>query len=203
MRFRRRGSSRIRGKRSVSWIAGFSGMDDANGTPERVFAFAGPVAGTVTTWGVAVELVGSNDLTFSGGEDAVVSRIRGRLFFYAGRRNAGAGFAVASFPLRVAIYQHEVLPALTFNEAFTRSTDLGQDRILHLQDTIVTGDTYGAGQGFDWDQPHRIDIDVKAKRKVQNDNTIVLAFQTVFPGGTTAADMKVAGSLRTLLMRPR
>lgn len=203
MRGRRFGRRRFGRKRSVGWIDGFSCYDDAAGVNERVFALAGPVAGTAHVWGVAVLLVISNDLFLHGGEDAVLERIRGTLFFHTGRVNSGAGFAVASFPLRVVIAMHEPTPALTFPEEFITSPAMGQDRIMWQGETYVTGDTHGAGQGFDWDQPWRLDVDVRAKRKIQQDNLVTLFMQTVLPAGTTAADYKMAGGLRQLLKRPR
>lgn len=203
MRFRRRAFGRRSGKRSVGWIDGFSCYDDAAGVAERTFALAGPIAGTVSTWGVAVILVVPADLSLHGGEDAVVERIRGTLFFFGARVNSGAGFANTSFPLRVVVAMHEPEAAGTFREAFTRSVDMGQDRIMWEGETFATSDTHGAGQVFDWDQPWRLEVDVRAKRKVQQDNLVVLYMQTVLPAGTTAAEYKMAGGLRTLMKRPR
>lgn len=171
----------------------------------RTLAFAGPIAGTTSTWGVASSLVTANDLTFHGGEDCVLSRIRGTLFFEKGQRNAGAGFGNWNFMLRLAVYQHENVPAGTFNDAFTRSNDLQADNILWTGETVVTAD-FGidsAVAAVDYDSVWRLDVDVKAKRKVQEDRPIVLAFQTVAPAGTTALQCRVGGYLRMLLMRPR
>lgn len=191
-------------RRSVSWIPGFSGMDDATGASARTLAFAGPIAGTTTTWGVASTLVSANDLTFHGGEDCVLSRIRGWLAPCHGQRDAGAGFGNWSFSLRFVVYQHQAVPAGTFNDAFTRSNDLQQDNILYTAECICTSDgLIDSANTVDFDQIWRVDFDVKAKRKVQEDRPIVLAMQTCAPAGTVGLKMQLAGNLRMLLMRPR
>lgn len=207
----RRGFGRRLGRgfrrRSVAWLPGFSGFDDVTGASARLMAFAGPVPGTTNTWGVASTLVGAADLPAHGGEDAVLSRIRGRLTFSHSQRNAGAGLAGWSAMLRIVVYQHQAVPAGTFNDAFTRSIDLGFDNILWTGEIWATSenlfDIAMGGSGPWMDEVPRVDIDVKAKRKVQEDRPIVLAFQTVLPAGTTAYQLQVGGGLRTLLMRPR
>lgn len=191
-------------KRSVAWIPGFSCYDDATGVDARTFGFAGPVPGTLHTWGVAVVLCDATDLPLHGGEDAVIERIRGKLYFFNGLVNAGAGLLASSFALRVVVAQHEPNPAGTFNESFVSSNDMQQDRILYEGETWVTADNHTVSNpNFDFDQPHFLEIDVRAKRRVQEDNIIALYFQTVLPAGTTAATMKMSGGLRALVKRPR
>jgi len=51
--------------------------------------------------------------------------------------------------------------------------------------------------------PFWTDFDIKARRKVQADMTIIMWYQTTFPGGTTGADFRLLGGIRTLVMRPR
>jgi len=206
MRRARRSSSRSFGrKRSVAWLPGFSGMDDAGGASARTMSFAGPVAGTAHTWSIAsVLVVPAVDLPMHGGEDSVLERIRGYLSFSKGQRDAGAGFGNWSFSVRVVVAQHEALPAATFGEEFVTSVGLGQDQILWCGETICTADGGIDTTGFvDWDQIWRMDIDVRAKRKVQENSPIVLYFQTAAPAGTVALKMQVNGHLRTLMKRPR
>jgi len=186
-------------------LPGFSGFDDATGASARTQSFGGPIPGTTHTWGIASTLVVPTvDLPLHGGEDAVLERIRGRLMFSHGQRDSGAGFAAWSFAVRVLVYQHQSVPAGTFNDEFVSSGGLGADNILWSGETICTSD-FGLDSvnTVDYDQIHRLDVDVRAKRKIQEDYTIVLAFQTVAPAGTTALKMQVNGGLRTLLKRPR
>lgn len=205
MRRVRRAFGTRRGKRSVAWIPGFSGADDAGGLSARVQAFGGPIPGTAHTWGIASTLVVSaTDLPMHGGEDAVLERIRGSLQFSKGQRDSGAGFGNWSFALRCIIYQHQTVPAGTFNDEFMSSAGLGADNILWTADTICTADGGLDTTGFvDWDQIWRVDVDVRAKRKLQEDRPIVLAFQTIAPAGTVGLRMTVSGGLRTLMKRPR
>lgn len=200
---RRRAFNRRSGKRSVSWVDGFSTTDDAAGTNVRTVSLTGPIPGTAHTWSAVSELVGAADLTFHGGEDAVLSRIRGTLIFGTARVNSGAGFAAKSFPLQLVCAQHAKQGGAAFNEEFLTTSGLGRDDILWTGATWATSDTHAGASTWDFDQPWRIEVDVKAKRRVQVDHTIAFYFQTVLPGGTTAADFEVSGFLRTLLMRPR
>lgn len=199
----RRTFGRRRVKRAVSWVDDFSTTDDAAGTNVRTVTLTGPVPGTAHTWSAVSELVGAADLTFHGGEDAVLSRIRGTLFFGNARVDSGAGFGAKSFPLQLVCAQHAKQGGAAFNEEFLTSSGLGRDDILWTGATWATSDTHAGASTWDADQPHRIDIDVKAKRRIQVDHTIGFYFQTVLPAGTTAADFEVSGFLRTLLMRPR
>jgi len=194
---------RRRGKRrSVSWIDGVTTYDETTGVSNRLEGLNN-VAGNV--WGASIGLVIASDLPKHGGEDAVVTRIRGRMFFTEGRRNAGAGLAAFGFQMRVVIAQTDFLPAGTVTPwIFTSSVGLGNDDILFFADTIVSPTAIGAaGAGYEnmvGNGEHWLDIDVQAKRKVQEDRLIVLWFQTVMAPGTTGADFRWHGGLRTLLM---
>lgn len=185
-------------------MPGFSCFDTIAATSSRLFGFAGPIAGTANTWGVAVQMVTAADLTLHGGEDAVLTRIRGRLIFWAGRKNAGAGLAPWTFGLRVVCAMHSQVPANTFGEEFVTSAGIGDDAILWTGETVVS-----SGVGIDSvtatgsDQFWPLDIDVKAKRRITEDSVPTFFFQSIFPAGTTGADMRITGGLRTLLMRPR
>ena len=64
-------------RRSVSWIDGITTYD-ATGVSNRLLSLTA-LGGNV--WGVSIGLVIASDLPKHGGEDAVVTRIRGRLGF--------------------------------------------------------------------------------------------------------------------------
>lgn len=203
---RRRFGRRHARRRAVSWMPGFSCFDVGAITPgsTRLFAFAGPIAGTAATWGVAVQMVTAADLTLHGGEDAVLTRVRGKLIFMNGRKNAGAGLAPWSFSLRACLAMHSQLPSGAFGDEFTSSAGLGSDAILWTGETIVSsGNLIDSVNALGADQFWSLDVDVKAKRRITEDEVPTFFFQAVFPAGTTGADMRIAGGLRTLLMRPR
>lgn len=192
-----------RHRRAVTWLPGFSCFDPAAGTSSRLFGFAGPIAGTTNTWGVAVQMVTSGDLTLHGGEDAVLTRVRGRLYFMNGRKNSGAGLAPFSFALRAVLAMHSQIPAGTFGEEFTSSAGIGSDAILWTGETIVSsGNLIDSVNALGADQFHFLDVDVKAKRRITEDSVPTFFFQTIL-AGATGADMRITGGLRTLLMRPK
>lgn len=208
---RRRFGRRFGKKRSVSWLEGFSGYDDSGSVAARLLTFAGPIAGTTATWGVAVQLTTQADLTLHGGEDAVVARIVGQLAFVEGRRNAGAGLAAMGFPVRLVVAQHRMLvtasSGLTFNDVFTPSRDLGKDNILWMQHRVVSPTAIGAaGAGYEnmvGNFEQWVEVDIRVKRKVQEDTPLVFYMQTVLAAGTTGADCRMLGGLRCLMMRPK
>jgi len=207
MRFRRRAFGRRAGKRTVAWVDGLSGFD--SGAAERRFrniTFTPVVAGG-STWGAAIVLVNPTDLTEHGGEDAVVTRIRGSLRFLQGRQDSGAGFAAASFPIRVSVVQSDTTRAgLVMPFEFTGSEGLGRDDILWTHDVVVSSVAMNATgtnlEAVSWDG-RMLEVDVKARRKVQVDRQILIWFQTVVNAGVTQLDCLFGGSLRTLVMRPR
>ncbi len=203
----RRRFGRRAAKRSTSWISGVTSYDTAAGTSSRLIALlaTGLPAGV---WGASIGIVIPSDLPPHGGEDAVLTRIRGRLAFVEGRRNAGAGFAATGFQLRLAVVQTDYLPGGAISPwDFTSSVGLGNDNILWSTDVVCSPTAIGAaGAGYEnmvGNLEQWIDVDVRAKRKLQEDRMVVLWIQTVLPGGTTAADFRLLGGLRTLLMRPR
>jgi len=201
----RRSLRRGRPRRSVSWIDGVSTYDETTGVSNRLVALAQFPATNV--WGASIGLVIASDLPKHGGEDAVVTRIRGRLGFLEGRRDSGAGNAAFGFQLRVVVAQTDFLPAGVVTPwVFTTSVGLGNDDILWFADTVVSPSPVGAaGAGYELVVGNHIqwlDIDVQAKRKVQEDRLLVLWFQTVHAPGTTGADFRMIGGLRTLLMNP-
>jgi len=201
---RRRGSFR----RSVSWIDGINTFDTTAGQSSRTVPLLSLAATAPNLWGAAIGLVIPTDLPDHGGEDAVLTRVRGRLGFMGGRRDAGAGFANYGFQMRVLVTQSDWLPSggvTPFD--FCSAAGLGNDDILFSHETVVPDEPITAtGHGYSlmlnrlspW-----LELDVKAKRKLQKDRMIVLWFQTALAAGTTAVDFQLLGGLRTLLMRPR
>jgi len=201
---RRNGRFRRGRKRSVSWVDGITTYGAAENSRLITLTQAGFAA---NQWGATTGAVVASDLPFHGGEDAVVTRVVGRLGFMEGRRNAGAGLAATGYQLRVVVAQVPTEGATIFSEDFTTSAGLGSEKILWFRDVIVSATAIGAtGGGYDTaftSGPFWTEVDVSAKRKVQQDSTIIVWYQTVFPGGTSGADFRLLGGLRTLLMRPR
>lgn len=202
--------SRFRGrrkKRSVSWIPGITSYDPVAGNSFRLIPLAA-VAGAANVWGASIGVVIPSDLPLHGGEDAVITRVVGRLGFGAGRKDAGAGLVSFGFQMRVTIAQSDFLPAGTVTPwDFTASAGMGNDDILWESDVLVSSLPFAGAGGPPWDTfgcfPGQwLEIDAGARRKVQEDRMILLWFQTVLPAGTTGADFILLGGLRALMMRP-
>lgn len=197
--FRRRGS-----KRSVAWIPGlsyFASNLDTTTAPWSV------VVGGGTTWGTATALTAIEDLQSHGGEDAVLTRITGRIMLLAGQVNAGAGLLAADFFYRALIVQQDTLPAGggILGVDYTTFVNMGRDNILWYRDGYCSRATQvdSVAPMTSQVEAHWLDVNVKAKRKLQDDRPIYLWFQSAFPVGTTGVQTRFAGGLRTLLMRPR
>jgi len=204
-RFRSRRFSRAR--RSVAWIPGLTCYDEGAGTAARLFTL-GLLAGTARTWSVSVGITTDTDLSLHGGEDAVFQRLLGSLTFMAGRRDAGAGNVATAYPLRVVLAQESTSSLGVSVPPYVNGAELGNDNILFVRDTVVSGATLFGQTGANIEfstlqQLSRVEFDIKAKRKLQSDAHLILHFQTVLPAGTTAADFQAFGGLRTLLKRPR
>jgi len=204
---RRRFGRRLGRKRSVAWLPGISTQDPVAGTHSRLVAITALAAGAAT-FGTAIAVTTDADLTLHGGEDAVLTRVRGRFFFTDGRVNAGAGLAANGFQLQVAFLLTDVLPGGGITPLdLTTSAGLGSDALLWTSTVLVSSvATAGVGTGIDtiasW-EPFILDVDVKAKRKVQVNSHVVMWMQVVLPFGTTAADFRLRGAARLLMMRPR
>lgn len=204
MRSRRRfGRGR---KRTVSWIDSITTYDGPGALSTRLVGLTNTGFGA-NVFGATIGVVVASDLPKHGGEDAVVTRVVGRLGFFEGRKNAGAGLAAYGFQMRVVLAQVATQGGSIFTDDFTTSAGMGNDKILFLKDVIVPNvGIGGAGAGYELTVGSHetwLEMDVKAKRRVTEDANIILWFQSVFPVGTTAADFRLAGGLRTLLMRPR
>lgn len=207
---RRRGRRLGSRRRTVAWIDGLSGLTTATPVQVRTLPFTA-LAGAANTFAAAVALTADADLSLHGGEDAVMTRMRGRLLLYGGRLNPATPGA-ASFFARVLITQRDVTPGANVAPLdFTTSAGLGRDDILWSRDVLISGTTVvGAGTAAATEtstlNDYWFDVDVKARRKVQAGYHIFLDVQTVALGGGGAnqpVDCLLAGGLRMLMMRPR
>lgn len=208
----RRFRSARRRRASVAWIPGLTTYDTAAATAARArLVSLGVVSALVPdTWGAAIGMTTDTDLSLHGGEDAVIERIRGRLYFSDGAINSGAGLAASAFQLRVVLTKQNITPAGNVMPTdFTTADGMGDDTILWMKDVLVPSVvTSGAGTNIDtvnW-EAFMLDVDVKAKRRLQSGNQLILWFQTVSESGggaTTAIQFVMRGGLRMLMKRPR
>jgi len=204
----RRFVSRRGRKRSTSWIASLTSYDSVAATSNRLISLAAVPGAAANVWGAVIGLVVPSDLPLHGGEDAVLTRIRGRLGFVEARVNSGAGLAAFGYQIRVVVVQTDwVPPAVVSPFQYTSSAGLGNDNILHMQDVVASPTAIGAvGAGYEnmvGNFEQWLELDIKAKRRLQEDRMIAIWFQTILPGTATGGDFRLLGGLRTLLMRPR
>jgi len=213
MRFRRRFRRGFRGKRSVGWITGLSGLQSgATNQTSRLISMAPVQTGSVVQ-AAAIRLVTESDLRDHGGEDAVLERIRGRLLFFNLRQDVGATPApvVGGTFARVVVVQQDVVDEASggpLGVDYTTPESLGRDNILWTKDVLISGsNTTGFGTTGTPESStindFWFDIDVVAKRKVQNDREIFIWVQTVIAGLTPNLDFRLAGFVRLLLKRPK
>lgn len=205
-RFGRRAGLR---KRTVAWVDGFSSLDTTVPRQLRPVVFAVVNAAVPNTLGVAIQLTVDADLSMHGGEDAVITRIRGRLLLVGGLAGA-AGGAPTSFPVRCLIVKSDITPAgAAFPGDWTTSAGLGRDDVLFMRDVLCSGTTVlGNGTGIATETSttngYWFDVDCKAQRKLQQGQHLVLWFQVVnTAAGVGPVSMNVAGNLRLLMKRPR
>lgn len=209
---RRRGFRFRRARRTVAWIPGLSCYDIGAGVSQTRLVGLTNVSTALfaNVFGAAIALTIDSDLSMHGGEDAVLTRIVGRLGFTTGRVDSGAGAAATTFVARVVVAQTDFIPAsgsvMPFE--FLTSSGMGQDDILYMRDVIIPGtsvlEAAGATVPLGTSNDYMLDIDIKAKRKLQSDRQVVIWFQTAFSDVTvTSADFRMWGGLRMLLMRPR
>jgi len=204
MRFVRRGARRQ--KRTVAWIDGLTGMDisGAGGVNYKTVALTVVDAAVPLTLGSATALTVPADLYGHGGEDAVITRIRGRLRLFGGTLDTGAGPAAVSFPLRISICKSDLSSdgARVMPTDLVTSAGLGRDNILWMTEVNVSAYT-GFDSSTSYEAAHYIDIDVRAKRKLQMDSQLNLWFHTTKVAVWTSQSVRMSGYLRMLLMRPR
>ena len=197
-------------RRSVAWIDGLTTFQTGGGGTGVTWAtqtFTQPnVAIAPLVWASAIQLTVPGDLTLHGGEDAVLTRIRGRLGLFRGLRNAGAGLLATTFFARILVVQTEVNPAAQiFPADYTTGAGLGRDRILWFKDVWVpSGDAEQTDAAIvTLREASMHEVDVRVKRKLQTDSQIALWIQTSGVAGTTGFECRLFGGLRILLMRPR
>jgi len=208
---RRRFARHFRGrrKRSCTWLAGVTTYDPVAGGSSRLTALTQAGFTTANVWGAVISPVAAIDLPLHGGEDAVLTRLVGRFGFMEGRKDAGAGLAAFGFQMRVAFQlgRQQQGTATVLADELVTSAGMGSEDILWFRDVIVPAQTINAaGSGFDvaftsgpfW----QAEFDIKVKRKIHEDTPVLLWFQTVLPPGTTGADFRLFGGVRSLLMRP-
>lgn len=192
-------------KRSVNWTPGVTDFNTTGPAQARICTWAAIAAGSNTYFFLS-GILGDADLAQHGGEDAVVTRIRGRLRFWNSR------FTVAS-PVQGTCFVRTLVVMLQITEAgaafmpdYTTSDGLGRDEVMWSKDHLISGPVLAATDSAQNCDAGWIDIDVKAKRRCQNRYYPVLVHQTVAPGMGAAnvpVDFVRAGGIRTLLMRPR
>lgn len=161
----------------------------------------------------AIDVVLQNDMQMHGGEDCVLERMRGRFLLFNARSGVGGTPAsvTGGFVVKCVIALTEVVDdttSLLSPTPFVDSQGLGRDNILWQRDVLVSGTTIlGSGSSvageFDTLNDYWFEIDVKAKRRIQENQTIILWFQTVIGALTPNLDFRMVGGLRTLLKRPR
>jgi len=161
--------------------------------------------------GSAILLTDDNDLNSHGGEDAVWLGAVGSLWHYGGRANPTTP-AASAFWLRVILAQTDVNPAgSVFPADYTTAAGLGRDDVLgcwHVLcsgTTVIANGTAAAAETGTLPLSARLDIRVKARRKLQQDRQLVLWWQTMTNGGgaATPVDFLLTGHLRMLMRRPR
>lgn len=214
MRFRRGFRARRR-RASVAWIDGVPGFSLAGNSQSTLVTMSplGSAAPYTNIQSAAIRLVNSTDLSEHGGEDAVFMRARGRILLFNARQGVGGTPAVVAggFALRIVIAQTEVIDETSGTVSptpFVDSSGMGRDSILWYHDTLVSGSNVFLSGGTGTAEASTmndnwIDIDVKAKRRVQKDREIFMWFQTMIAGLTPDLDFRLVGGLRMLMKRPR
>jgi len=189
----------------VAWIPGVSGLDPSAPAQAKVLTLTS-LSTSTNTYAAALILVNDADLSMHGGEDAVMTRIRGQLWFYGQTYDTGGP---AGTWARLVIALSEVdSSGNVFPAAYSDGPGLGRDEIMWERDILVTPATIlcnGSGTGAETTSLYsaRIDVDVKAKRRLDSAKVPVLWYQTVKSGAAVPTAVTYAGGLRMLLRRPR
>lgn len=202
-RARRFGMRRPRA--SVAWIPGVSGLDPTAPAQAKVLTLTS-LSTSANTYAAALILVNDADLSMHGGEDAVMTRIRGSLWFYAQTYDS-AGPSGTWARLVIALSEVDS-SGNVFPAAYSDGPGLGRDEIMWERDILVTPATVlcnGSGTGAETTSLYsaRVDVDVKAKRRLDSAKVPVLWYQTVKSGAAVPQQVTYAGGLRMLLRRPR
>ena len=183
---------------------GVSGLDPTAPAQAKVLTLTSMSTST-NTYAAALILVNDADLSMHGGEDAVMTRIRGSLWFY------GQAYSDTGHPARgrgwssrcpKSIRQETSIPRRTAMARAWAGTRSWERDILVTPATILCN---GSGTGAETTSLYsaRVDVDVKAKRRLDSAKVPVLWYQTVKSGASVPTQVTYAGGLRMLLRRPR
>lgn len=195
---------RRRRHRRTNWIPGINFGEAV----QRAALVMTPVQGLATTTGFSVDLTNAADLASSGGEDAVVVRVVGRLHFSELTRS------VTNLPgwVRLALCTRQVSGAVAINNGVPDLFSLAgqaQENILWMSTAYVTTQSYelvanelNAVSGTEpgtW-----LDVDTSAKRRLEEDLALCLTIQGAQTSGGVSAPtgVSVSGWLRVLLQAP-
>jgi len=202
MRWRRRTFARR--KRRTNWIPGINFGEAV----QRAAIVMTSVQGLATTTGFSVDLTNAADLASSGGEDAVVVRVVGRLQFSALTRS------VTNLPgwLRLALVTRQLSGPVAINNTVPdlfSLAGLAQENILWMQEAFCSTADYelvaNEAQALESNDPGSwIDVDTSAKRRLEEDLALCLTIQGAQTSGGVSAPTGcvVAGYLRVLLQAP-
>lgn len=189
----RRGS-----KRSVSWES--VTLSNLDGELDRVTYLLNPVAGTRGAQAF-LQLLGPESLQSHGGEDAVITRIVGDVHIVGGTFNATptSGF------IHFSIMQKESnsTTGLVEPQSMFVSGDAAKDNVLYDETLWCPALPVAAPTAL---QPWKVSthIDVRARRKLTEENFVYAVFGSAGAlGATIINQLTVAGTLRLLIKRPR
>jgi len=198
-RFRRR-----RLRRRTNWVPGINFGE----LVQRAAIVMTPIQGLATTSGFSVDLTNAADLASSGGEDAVVVRVVGRLQFSTLTRS------VSNLPgwLRLALVTRQVSGAVAINNGVPDLFSLAgqaQENILWMS-SVYCGTTdfeLVANElvaSTTTEQGSWLDVDTSAKRRLEEDLALTLTIQgaATSGGGSFPTGCVVSGWLRVLLQAP-
>lgn len=193
-----------RRRRRTNWVPGIN-FGEAVQRAAMVFS---PVQGSATVSGISFDLTNAADLASSGGEGSVVVRVVGRLQFSEITR------PVTNLPgwLRLALCTSQVSGAVAINnrvpDLFSLA-GLAQENIMWMQEVycstlsyeVVANETIALTGG---DPGSWVDVDVSAKRRLEEDLALTLTIQGSQTSGgvATPSGVSCAGWLRVLLQAP-
>lgn len=214
-RFRGRGGRRAR--RRTVWVSGFafSGGGTEAGTQSSGIATIGMnatvapftpgnlrLAPLVGDPGAAAYGASNADILLAGGEECVLTRVVGDLWFGNGKDQVGGAQAGL---LRLAICMRSIAQGSAIGLDLFSSSDLGSEDILWSAQVVVdTNALFGAGiTRLSVAFPERVQFDVKARRRIAEGRTPFLQYQSATTGGLQLKTFDVTGYLRMLLRAPR
>lgn len=155
-------------------------------------------SGTSSQLVAPVDWVRSTNIS-SFQKGCVLVRIRGWLDFFMNGESVSDSLGTANHNFYAAIWKSEEDEDLTLND-WSVSAAYNSEDILWVGGAALPGSTNLSAAGVQLQQPQRahVDIDVKAKRKLNSEETILLTVATGAAPGTAA----YSGVLRCLLQLP-